>query len=778
GLKVLLPRLKALFGEMGVRGEILVVDGGSKDDTVAVARAHGARTLRQKGKGFGSAVVEGIEASGAPWVGIMDADGSHDPAEFKKFWALRDTAKLVVGSRYCRGGTADMDLTRQILSRSLNTVCKRVLELPVRESSSGFRLYHRESALAVGSKATDFSIQQDLMVGILANGGKVVELPIHYAPRVGGVSKANAWKLLPAYIRLLLRLKQKRGGWRAEAGLFAALGVALAAGLTGLCGGLPGPGRLRALPEAARTSPEFAPRLADAWRKLYAEIERSHAELRAEEPRTGVVGRVEVPAGWTFPPGALLNSARSLLTQSVNPDEKKSFIILGRMRPWKLDFEPLYAQYGGAFVYPLGAFLGAAHLLHLARLTPDLAHYLSVPSDMARLYLLGRLFVLLFHLGTVFLVYEFGRTLSGRRTAALAALLWALTPLAVVNAHVLKPHPVAAFWFVAAAYCAYRVVEEGRWNDFLLCGLSAGLAAGGNPAVAYAVGLPVLARLVRGEGSWGWALGSSAAGAGLIALTNPYLVLAPSHFAWELTVFSPSHFGFSAAGLAAFFARVVPHGLGIALSSLAAVALVRALFADAPRRLLALLVLGGGVLVLGRFPEFSAMLSSLRLHYAGAALSVVLAVDLLALLPRPAAVLLAAVALAETGARGSVYLENLRRESAGGTRAAAADWIDAHVPAGAEVGLWRYPEPAHTPPFRWDRVKLVVLEKPAEAAGREPEWFVGDTKEVSQLEAALPGKYALAAAFPAAAPFGRGPEDDSFFANASMSVYHRAGASK
>lgn len=777
GLKVLLPRLKAVFQTLGVRGEILVVDGGSKDDTVAVARAHGAVAMRQKARGFGSALREGIAAARAPWVAVLDADGSHAPEDLLRFWARRGDAELIVGSRYCRGGSADMDLTRQILSRSLNTVCRRVLELPVRESSSGFRLYNRAAAVAVDSHATDFSVQQDLMVGILANGGRVIELPIHYAPRVGGVSKANAWKLLPAYIRLLLRLKQKRGGWRVEAGLFATLAVALVTGLTGITGGLPGTARLRALPQPLRGSPEFAARLADAWRTLYAEIDRSHAELRAEEPRTSVVGRVEVPAGWTFPPDALLNSARSLLTQSINPDEKKSFIILGRMRPWKLDFEPLYAQYGGAFVYPLGAALAAAHVLHLARLTPDLAHYLTAPGDMARLYLLGRLYVLLFHLGTVFLLFELGRILSGRRTGAAAALLWALAPVAVINSHVLKPHPVSAFWFVAAAYCAVRAVEEGRWVDQLLCGLAAGLAAGGNLAAAYAVGLPVLARLLRREGSWAWALGGAAAGAGVAVLANPYLVFAPRDFAWELTVFSPSHFGFTSAGLAGFFGRVVPAGLGVALSSLAAIALVRALFVGGPRRLIALVVLGGGVLVLGRFPEFAGMISSLRLHYAGAALAVVLAADFLASLPRPAAVLLAAAALLDAGARGGVYLENLRREAGpSSTRTLAADWIDANIPAGAEVGLWRYPEPAHTPPFRWDRVKLVVLEKPAEAAGHEPEWFVGDSREVSGLQAALPGRYEAVQVFPAAAPFGRAPEDDSFFANADMTVYRRRAA--
>lgn len=778
GLKVLLPRLRALFDKLGVRGEILIVDGGSKDDTAAVAAAGGARVLRQKGRGFGSAVREGLEAAGAEYVALMDADGSHAPEALEAFWARRKDAELIIGSRYCRGGSAQMPLTRQILSRSLNMVSKRVLELPVRESSSGFRLYHGPSARAVRSRATDFSVQQDLMVGILAAGGRVIELPIHYAPRVGGASKANAWKLAPAYVRLLLRLKPLRGGWRAEAGLIAALAVAVAAGLCGITGGLPGAERLRALPPELRGSSEFAARLADAWHALYADLERSHAEMRAEEPHTGAVGRVEVPAGWTFPPDALINSARALLTQSVNPDEKKSFIILGRMRPWRLEFEPLYAQYGGAFIYPLGAFLGAAHLIGLARLTPDLAHYLTVPSDMARLYLLGRLFVLLFHLGTVWLIFELGRILSGRRTGTAAALLWALTPLAIVNSHVLKPHPVAAFWFVAAAYCAVRAVEEGRALDLLLCGLCAGAAAGGNLAAAYALALPLLARLVRGEGSWGAALGACAAGAGVAALANPYLVLAPKDFAWELTVLSPSHFGFAAGGLRAFASRVVPAGLGLALGSLAAAGTARALFADPRRRLLALLILGGGILVLGRFPEFAALTSSLRLHYGCAALAVVLAVDLIFALPRPAAALLLAAALVDTGARGAVYFVNLRREAGpASTRAAAADWIDANVPAGSEIGLTRYPEPSHTPPFRWDRTRLSIFERPELAADRPPEWFVGDSRELAGLERAVPNRYDEVRVFRAAAPFGREPDDDSFFANASMTILRlRAGA--
>ncbi len=777
GLKVLLPRMKALFERLGVRGEILVIDGGSRDGTVALAEAAGARALRQRGRGFGSAVREGLAAAGAEWVAILDADGSHAPEALERFWARRGEADLIVGSRYCRGGSAEMPLTRQILSRSLNVVTRRVLDLPVHESSSGFRLYRAAAARAVKSEATDFSVQQDLMVGILAAGGRVVEEPIHYAPRVGGASKANAWKLLPAYARLLWRLKRLRGGWRSEAGLAAALAVGLATGLCGIGGGLPGPARLRALRAAVRGSEAFARSLADSWTRLYAGIARAHRELAADEPRTSVSGVVEVPPGWTFPPDPLVNSARALLTQSINPDEKKSFIVLSRMRPWRLNFEPLYAEYGGAFLYPLGAFLAAARAVGLARLTPDLARYLSAPAEMGRLYLLGRLYVLLFHLGTLWLLFELGRVLSGRRTGTAAALLWALTPLAIVNAHVLKPHPVAAFWFLAAAFGAVRAVEEGRGADYLLCGLGAGMAAGCSLAAGYALGLPVLARLVRREGPWRDALAATALGAGLLALTNPYLFLAPRDFAWELTVYAPSRFGFRASDLPGLLTRAAPAGLGWALSALAAAGVLRALAAGPKRRLLGLLVLGGVLLVLLRFPGSGAQVGMLRLHYAAAAVAVLLAADFAAALPRPAAAIVLAAALAETGLRGAVYLDNLARESGPrATRTAAADWIDARVPAGASVGLLRYPEPPHAPPFSWSRVRLVVFETPADLRpDRLPDWIVAETREWDGLDAGFRRRYAVAADFPAARLAGLAPVDESFYADAGMVVLRRAG---
>lgn len=774
-LEVLIPRVKAVFAKLGVRGEVLVVDGGSKDATVAVAERLGARVMRQKGRGYGSALREGLEAAAAPYASVFDADGSHPPELLAELWPRREEADLVVGSRYVPGGSAAMPLARQFLSRLLNRVTMRVLGLGVMDSSSGLRLYRRELLKALGSKATDFTVQQDLLVRLIDRGARVLEVPFRYEPRLEGASKASALKLAPAYLRMFARLKPLRGGWGQEAGLVGALTVGLATGLWGISGGLPGPARLRALPESARTSPDFAPNLAASWKKLYEEIRRAHAEVRAEEPVVDARGLVKIPAGWTFPPDPLLNSARSLLTQSVHPDEKKVFIILSQMRPWRFEFEPLYVQYGGAFVYPLGAFLAGAKLVGLARLVPDLAHYLAHPEDMARLYLLGRLFVLLFHLGTILIVHEIGRTLSGYRTGTLAALLYALCPLVLSESHLAKPHPVSAFWMCAAAWAMIRAIEKGRPADFVACGLAAGLAAGAAPTAAYGALAPLLARFLRREGSWKPALwGAFAAPAAFLA-TNPHLLLSPRAFIWELTVYMPGRFGASWSGLLASVDSM-SRGLGLLLAPAAAAAVARALLVgDARRRALAILVLVGWLTVWLRFHNWTGWVSTLRVLLPMIGLACVLVADAAAAVPaRGWAALLAALLLADTGLRGSVVLSDLGGEASGAsTRERAADWVDANIPPKSVVGLLRYPEPAHTPPFRWDRVALSVFDKPEALGADIPEWLVGSEDGLKNLGAWAEERYETAAAFPSARLLGARSEDDSLFADSGMLVLRR-----
>src|ERR1700674_5810011 len=85
-LRGLLPGLRAALSGLGVSHEILVVDGGSGDETEALAASQGARVFRQNGPGFGAAVREGLGLARGEWVAAMDGDGSHPPAMLPRLW--------------------------------------------------------------------------------------------------------------------------------------------------------------------------------------------------------------------------------------------------------------------------------------------------------------------------------------------------------------------------------------------------------------------------------------------------------------------------------------------------------------------------------------------------------------------------------------------------------------------------------------------------------------------------------------------------------------------
>src|SRR5439155_8343658 len=179
----LLPRLRRVLEGLQCRHEILVVDGGSRDRTVEVARELGAQVLRQRAPGYGGALREGFAAATGRYVLTLDADLSHDPDFVVKLWQARNAADVVIASRYVRGGVAYMPLRRKVLSRTLNRFFALGLSLPVRDLSSGFRLYRPAALHELYLTRRNFDVLEEILVKAYAAGYRVLEMPFTYYPR-------------------------------------------------------------------------------------------------------------------------------------------------------------------------------------------------------------------------------------------------------------------------------------------------------------------------------------------------------------------------------------------------------------------------------------------------------------------------------------------------------------------------------------------------------------------------------------------------------------------
>lgn len=209
-LSALLPELFRVVRGLGCAFEIVVVVGPSTDGSADVARALGARAIEQRSRGYGGALQEGFAATDGAFIITMDADLSHPATFVTSLWEARQTADLLLASRFVRGGGAQMPVIRYLLSRILNIGFAYALSLDLTDISTGFRLYRRPVLNGIDVTGSDFDVQQQTLMHIYAAGYRVREIPFVYQPRGAGHSKARMLAFGRAYLRTLWRTWRQR----------------------------------------------------------------------------------------------------------------------------------------------------------------------------------------------------------------------------------------------------------------------------------------------------------------------------------------------------------------------------------------------------------------------------------------------------------------------------------------------------------------------------------------------------------------------------------------
>lgn len=168
----------------------IVVDNGSTDDTVAVARAAGATVVSEPRRGYGAAVHAGLLAATAEFVCVLDADGSLAPEVLPTLVAAvaSDRAELAVGRRIPVGRGAWPWHAR--LGNAVIAGLLRRRGVPVHDIAP-VRAVRRERMIELGVTDRAFGYPLELLLKAGSAGWRLHEIDVEYRPRTGGRSKVS-----------------------------------------------------------------------------------------------------------------------------------------------------------------------------------------------------------------------------------------------------------------------------------------------------------------------------------------------------------------------------------------------------------------------------------------------------------------------------------------------------------------------------------------------------------------------------------------------------------
>ncbi len=184
----------------GVNWEMIVVDDNSPDKTYDLVKVIAQdspriRCLRRVGRrGLSGACIEGIMASSAKYVAVMDADLQHDETILPQMLTKMQDHDIVVATRYSNGGTAQgLSERRQKVSRLGDFLSRSVVRVPVSDPMSGFFMVKRKLVddLAPKLATSGFKILVDILSNV-PNSTQIAEVSYHFRDRFAGDSKLDA----------------------------------------------------------------------------------------------------------------------------------------------------------------------------------------------------------------------------------------------------------------------------------------------------------------------------------------------------------------------------------------------------------------------------------------------------------------------------------------------------------------------------------------------------------------------------------------------------------
>jgi glycosyltransferase involved in cell wall biosynthesis len=177
------------FAELGLPGEVVVVDNNSTDRSGAVAEAAGARVVRHQPQGYGSALKRGIAEAKGQYIFMGDADDTYDFLEIAKLLPLlRDGADLAIGSRL-RGkihAGAMPFVHRHFGTPMLTWILNRFFGSHISDTNCGMRGFTRAAIDRLDLRCNGMEFASEMVVKAAQAGFKIAEAPVDYYASLPG----------------------------------------------------------------------------------------------------------------------------------------------------------------------------------------------------------------------------------------------------------------------------------------------------------------------------------------------------------------------------------------------------------------------------------------------------------------------------------------------------------------------------------------------------------------------------------------------------------------
>ncbi len=212
-LEICIRKALSFLEKYQVKGEVIIADNGSTDGSQLIAQKAGAVVVDVKEKGYGSALMGGIQAAQGSYIIMGDSDDSYDFENLMPFVEkLREGYELVMGNRF-KGGVkpgAMPFLHKYLGNPVLSFIGRLFFNIPVKDFHCGLRGFKKEAAMRMDLRTTGMEFASEMVVKASLYKMKITEVPTTLSPDGRGrPPHLRTWRDGWRHLRFLLMYSPK-----------------------------------------------------------------------------------------------------------------------------------------------------------------------------------------------------------------------------------------------------------------------------------------------------------------------------------------------------------------------------------------------------------------------------------------------------------------------------------------------------------------------------------------------------------------------------------------